>query len=339
MKNRRRLKKALLFGVVLFLLLNGVAYRHAYTMTHFARGGARTKGPAELTLRDRLAVLARGPRFPRPENERTPKSAGLDFETWRIPVHGPANGNDDVQLEAWYLRPPGPAADRRRVVVLFHGYADRKLSVLAEARAFLRLGFEAVLVDFRGSGGSSEDVTSIGFHEAEDVVAAVTFTKAQTHGPLTVWGVSMGGAAALRAVGALNLAVDRLIVEAPFSTLKSAVVNRFHGLGVPALPGLPELLIYWGGQQQGFNGFFHNPATYARTVRVPTLLLLGEEDQRVLMPEGRDIFESLGGVKTFETFPGLGHVSLLRGDRERWMRTVGTFMGVPEDVWKSAIGS
>lgn len=43
----------------------------------------------------------------------------------------------------------------------------------------------------------------------------------------------------------------------------------------------------WGGWQQGFNGFRHNPVDYARRVRVPTLLMQGDRDDRVSVAEAQ----------------------------------------------------
>lgn len=309
-------RKALVLGATAFTLLNVFAYGHAHSMTHFSASGVRTGRPETLTLLQKLRVAAAGVELPKPRNDQTPLDRGMPFETWTIPVE------PGVTLEAWSVR----ATEARGVVVLFHGYADRKSSVLAEAKAFLVQGWSPVLVDFRGSGGSSGDITSIGYHEGRDVEAAVGFVRARSAGaPLVVWGVSMGGAASLRAVGELGVSVDGLIVEAPFATLRSAVVNRFNSLGVPAW-GLADLLVFWGGRQHSFDGFAHNPVDYARGVRAPTLLLLGSRDERVLMPEGQAIFEALPAAKQFEVFEGLGHQSLVRGNRDQWTRVVSAFL-------------
>ena len=286
-------------------------------MTHFLQGGPRTGKPETLSLLQKLGVVATGVRIPKPRNEGTPLDRGMPFDIWAIPVE------PGIVLEAWAIRQKDP----KGVVVLFHGYADRKSSDLGEAKAFLDEGWTPVLVDLRGSGGSSGDTTSIGFHEARDVAAAVRFAREKfPRMPLVVWGASMGAAASLRAVGALETGVDGLLMEAPFATLRSAVVNRFQTLGVPTF-GLVDLFVFWGGEQQGFNGFAHNPVEYAAHVRAPTVLMLGSRDDRVLMPEGRAIFDALAGDKQFEIFEGLRHESLVKGKREQWLRVVRGFLG------------
>jgi uncharacterized protein len=314
---RRGARLGLAAFFIAAIALNGLAYSHARAMTHFSEDGVQTGRPETLSFAEKLEVAALGVRMAKRKNDRTPVDLELPFETWKIPVE------EGVILEAWDI----PRAERRGVVVLFHGYADRKSSVLAEARAFHLLGWETVLVDFRGSGGSSGNVTSIGFHEARDVAAALRAVRAKRPGEtLVLWGVSMGGAASLRAAGPLGEPVDALIVEAPFSTMRSAVVNRFRTYGVPTF-GLVDIFMFWGGRQQGFDAFAHNPVDYAKAVKTPTLFLLGADDKRVLQPEGWAVFNALAGEKKFELFEGLGHQSLLRGNRKHWVEIVGDFVG------------
>ncbi len=316
MSRLRRLRLAAGTLFLGFIGLNVLIYGQARTMTHFLPDGPRTGKPETLTFLQKARVALMGVRIPKPRNNATPLDRGMPFETWSIPVE------PGIVLEAWAIRPEAP----RGVIVLFHGYADRKSSDLSEARALYDLGWAPVLVDLRGSGGSSGDTTSIGFYEAADVAAAVRFVRERfPQQPLVVWGASMGAAASLRAVGALETRVDGLVMEAPFATLRSAVVNRFRTLGVPTF-GLVDLFVFWGGEQQGFNGFAHNPVEYAAHVHAPTVLMLGSRDDRVLMPEGRAIFEALAGEKQFEIFEGLRHESLVRGNHDQWVRVVGAFL-------------
>ena len=78
-------------------------------------------------------------------------------------------------MGAWYC----PASPEKPLVILFHGYAAEKSSVLNEASVFLELGLSVLLVDFRGSANSSESYTTVGYDEAEDVAAAVCYAKGQ----------------------------------------------------------------------------------------------------------------------------------------------------------------
>jgi pimeloyl-ACP methyl ester carboxylesterase len=292
------------------LLYNVVAYNHAYAMTHFREGGARTGNPETLSLTQKIRTLVLGVNIPKPANQRTPESLGLPFTTETF------QGNDG-KLEAWRIRCPQP----KGTVLLLHGYANCKQSLLQEARAFHDLGYEAVLLDFRGSGGSDGNETTIGIREADDV-AAVAHTLPK---PLILYGQSMGSAAILRALAYNQLQPQAAIVECPFDRLLSTAENRFAAMGVPAFPSA-RLLIFWGGIQLGFDGFSHNPVDYARSVHCPVLLMYGENDPRVTPEQAEAIYANLAGEKRIQLFPDAGHQSYLSANANLWQRSVAEFL-------------
>ncbi len=309
-----RLRRATLgLGVGVFALLNGMAILHGRSMTRFSAAGTRTPRAQDLSAAQKLGVVLTGVNVPRRINEEDPSAWSLPFERETFETR------DGLTLEAW--RVPAPSA--RGSVVLFHGYADRKASLLREAQAFHEMGYECLLVDFRGAGGSDGNVTSIGYHEAEDVLAAVAHAQRLGRPPLIVFGVSMGAAATLRAV-TLGASPDALVLQYPFATLREAITHRFAANGVPA--AIVPLFVFWGGVQQGFNGFRHNPAEYAASVAVPALLMQGDRDDRVSMSEARLILERLAGPKRLDIFEGVGHVSLLKAKPEQWTKTVSEFL-------------
>src|SRR5579871_3277165 len=140
----RRPRCLVVLVVALLLLVNVMTYVHARAMTTFAPGGRRSARPEELSALGKACILLTGVNLPRPVNDKTPAEFGLEYETVEI------RENNGVDLEAWRIR----CRDARAVVVMFHGYAASKSSLLTEALALHRLGCETLLVDFRGSGGS-----------------------------------------------------------------------------------------------------------------------------------------------------------------------------------------
>jgi uncharacterized protein len=298
------------------IVLNVAAFGHARALSRFSEGGTRTPLPEALSLRQKLHVLLTGANVPRPTNRRTPADAGLAFERHVFPgAHG-------LPIEAWYI----PQADSRGTVVLFHGHADSKISLMGPARTFQALGFETMLVDFYGSGGSGGHDTSVGFYEAEDVVAA--YEQAAGRGPtrpVVLYGVSMGAAAILKAVSDRQLRPSALILECPFDSLLTTVRHRFTARGLPAFPAA-DLLVFWGGVQQGYNALAFRPYECARGVVSPTLLMNGDADPWVTLDEARTIFDRLGGPKELHVFHGLGHQSFQRARPEDWTRAISVFL-------------
>lgn len=288
-------------GGLAMLLANALAYGAAWAA---CRRGLRS---AHGALRP-LGLPRSAPRLPSP--------LGLDFER-----HGFASA-DGTFLEAWLV----PRDGSRGVAVLFHGYGGSKDQMLREARAFRALGLDALLVDFRGSGGSEGSETSIGWHEARDVQAAVAYARTLPGSPRVIaYGISMGAAAVLKAEADGDLGAAGLVLECPFDRLLTTVNHRFEERSLPAFP-LSPLLVFWGGWRQGFDAFAHNPVDYARRARTPTLLLNGADDTYVTREEARSVARALDQRGRLVLCPGVGHASCLGRQAPLWRESVGGFL-------------
>ena len=313
---KRRLKAAAGLGLLLAVAANVVAFLHARAMTHFVSSGNRTLAPEELTAAQKLGVLFTGVRVPLPENRQTPHDFGMDYETVTF------SGAKGVTLEAWHTHQPSAPG----IVLMFPGYSASKDSLLPVAKVFHDLGYETLPVDFYGSGGSGGNETSIGYHEGEDVAAAFAWAqKLPGHPHIILYGASMGAAAILRAIHAHGIQPAEIILECPFDRLLTTTQNRFASMRLPAFP-FAQLLVFWGGVQQGFNGFKHNPAEYARSVHCPTLLMHGGRDPRVTVEQTGNIYVQLQGAKTLEQFNSLGHGSAVGNQSVEWRQSVRKFL-------------
>ena len=313
---RRWPRRWLVLALLLFAGLNGVAFMQAWRLTHFTTdGGPRTPDPARLTPAQKLAVLLTGVRNPKPRNDSLPAFA---VETVQLP--SPVG-----RLEAWYAAPAGPM---RGTVALFHGYASSKGHLLHEAATFRALGWAVLLVDEPGSGGSAGYRTTIGHDEAQAVVTAVRYLRGQPGGtsrPLVLYGVSMGAAAIMRAEAELGVRPTANILECPYGTMRQTVINRFRAMHAPVYP-VADLLLFWGGVQNGFWAYGLNPEEFARRIGTPTLLLWGTADQRVLPAETDRIFAHLAGPKRRVDFLGSGHEPYWHRHPQQWQQAVAGFL-------------
>lgn len=299
-----------------FALLNIIARNNARTMMIFTEGGARTVKPEDLPLIKKIMVLFAGVNVPRPTGAASPSD--LDRGTKNIAIQS----SDGARLGAWYL----DCGRSTPLAILFHGYATEKSRLIPEARIFLELGLSVMLVDFRGSGESSEAYTTIGLDEAHDVAAALRYARANLpHRTIVLYGQSMGAAAILRAIHSHGITPDAVILEAVFDSMLNTVRNRFEAMGVPSFPSA-ELLVYWGGRQAGYDGFKHNPADYAASVTCPALLMHGTDDPRARLGEGRRVYAAMRGVKIFKIFPSAGHEACAARFKDEWKKDVGTFL-------------
>lgn len=302
-----------------FAALNGLAYRHVRAMTHYATGGARTAKPESLSPFSKLCVLFAGVNLPRPEDERPPAVLASNAYALAIDVPG------GIKLSAWHAQCRGDAP----LVIFFHGYGNDKTRLPTEARNILAMGASVLLVDFRGSGGSSENYATLGALEAKDVVASVRYARdhlVQASPGIILYGQSMGSAAILRAIHEYGVHPDGVILESVFDTLLSTIRNRFGSMGVPSFPAA-ELMTFWGGRQFGFNGFAHNPVDYAESLECRALFLHGADDPRATLAEGRRVFDAAPcRRKRFVVFENAGHESYAAKWPDQWRNAVWPFI-------------
>lgn len=309
----RRLLGSLLLG---FIALNLLAFLHGRSMSRYSERGARTSPPETLNGFAKAKVLLTGATIPRPENTRSPADYGLDFETVYF------SGAFEVRLEAWHVRKGGS----RGIILMFHGHGAAKDSLLPAAEAFHELGWDCGLVDFHGSGGSGTGKTSVGWYEANDVAAAFRhFAPMYPEKPVVLYGASMGSTAILRAVHDLQVSPTGVVLELPFDRLLNAARTRFKAMHLPSWPAA-ELLVFYGGLSAGFNGFALNPASYARSVTCPALVLNGELDPRAPSAQAVAVFKNLAGPKTRRQFAGIGHRTLVQHDPKSWRATLSAFL-------------
>lgn len=280
-----------------FLALNGIGYIGAYITTHY-------KEPNNFELG-----------IPRPQNGASPADYNLQYTTHKIPI------NDNEWLDSWLIK----SSAAKGVVILFHGKDSSKSSLLDAAKILNSLNYDVLLVDFRGVGKSSGNQTTIGVAEAEDVVAAVNYTKQLNSQSIILYGISMGSAAILRAIAKDNIRPDAIILELPFSSLLDAIKIRIENANLPPSP-LAQLVVFWIGVQHGFNGFSHSSLEYAKAVNCPTSILVGGSDRNMEISEIEKLYQNLDVTKNMVIFPKAGHEVLARYDSELWSKTVRDFL-------------
>lgn len=311
-----RKSRTLLILLTLFVLLNFFAYMHARAMLNYGSYHGQSPEPARLTFLRKIKAVVAGVSSPRPETTAIMSTAEFPVDVVTLQT------TDGMQLEGWY----SPCDAAKGTVLCFHGYASSREAILPQAKFFRQLGYNVLLIDFRGSGGSQGHRTTIGCDESHDVAAAVGYVKSRGAAtPLILYGQSMGAAALLRAIAKNGITPDAVIIESVFDRMLTTVQNRFHLIGLPSFPGA-NLMVFWGGVHIGHWAFSHNPAEYAPHCTCPALVLHGELDVHAKLIEGQSVYEQLAGPKKMVVFPGVPHSSLIIAKRELWANSVQEFL-------------
>jgi len=176
-----------------------------------------------------------------------------------------------------------------------------------------------------GSGNSEGSQTSIGYHEANQVKTSVEYLSSIGEQNVFLFGTSMGAVAIMKAVYDNQLEVKALILECPFGTMYETVCARFDSMHVPTFP-MASLLLFWGGIQNKYWAFGHNPVKYAKKIDIPTLLLSGGKDQKVSLDEINRIYANLSGFKKLRIYQNAKHENYLNKYNSEWTQDVRSFL-------------
>lgn len=307
----RKYGKYLLRTVIaVFLLANIGAFFHARKFTHFDPKMTQIVDPSKVSFGQKLKIMFTGVSLPRPTTRMEPVKS---YKTIML--------QSNVKINCWEM-----VVDHSKgTVVLCHGYGGEKSDMLERAYVFMDMGYNVLLPDFMGAAVSEGIQCTIGYKEADNVKTCVDYLQQKGEKNICLMGSSMGAVAIMRACSIYKLQAKALILECPFGTMRQTVKNRFEMTGVPAFP-LSDLLVLWGGVQNGFNAFNHNPEDYAKKIKIPVLLLAGGKDDRVKAFEILNIYNNLAGKKRLKIYPLAGHESYLNKYGNQWMDDVGAFM-------------
>lgn len=298
--------------VSLFVLLNVVVIFHAYKFTHFYEPSEVQIIPQQnKTKWDVTKEILFG------INGIKNKNVAPD-STFAKVILTTSNG---LQLDAWHTIVP----TAKGTVAMFHGHGGNKAGIVAEARAFQKLGYSTLMVDFRAHGNSQGNTCTIGYNEAEDVKLAYDYLTNLNEKKIILYGISLGAATITKAIHDYALKPAKVILEMPFGSLSQAVAGRVKLMGLPAQP-IATLLTFWGGTIHGFWAYNNNPSDFAKSIQCPVLLQKGQQDNRVSNAETTAIFNNISTRKKLNIYANSGHQSLCTNEPDKWITEVANFL-------------
>lgn len=236
--------------------------------------------------------------FPFRAHDVTPGALGLAHEELRLRTE------DGVSLHGFFL----PATGSRRVVLVCHGNAGNVSHRLDRALLMQReLEADVLLFDYRGYGLSEGSPDEAGTYA--DARAAYGWLRERGQAPerIVLFGESLGAAVALEL--ALGAEARALVLESPFTSVPD--MARAHYWFLPVWPLVRTR--------------YDNLGKVAR-LRMPLLVLHGDQDEIVPFAQGRRVFEAAPEPKGFHAIRAAGHNdTYLVGGKGYW-RAFGAFL-------------
>jgi alpha-beta hydrolase superfamily lysophospholipase len=213
-------------------------------------------------------------------------------------------------------------------VIIFHGITLNKGRMLDEGHEFRSMGYNIMLVDFRGHGNSEGNTTTIGMREPEEVKLAYDYMVKRGEKKIFLYGLSMGAVVVTKAISDYQLNPSGIIIEMPFLSLQAYLraQARSHGFSGQQR-AFAFLTTFWVGVERGFNGYKHQTTRYAKNVHCPVLMQYAGKDAFVLRDEAEKIFGAIASAdKRLALYDRAQHESLVRFDPLRWRIEVGKFL-------------
>lgn len=227
----------------------------------------------------------------------TPQAYGLGFEPVGIRTE------DGETLHAWWV----PAKDPRGTILFFHGNAGNISHRIDYLLMFNRLGYAALIVDYRGYGKSTGTPSEEGtYRDASAAWRWLTQTRGLRPDDIVFVGESLGGAVA----GWLA------VRHPPRALVLMSTFTSAPDLGAQVYPFIPVRLI---------SRFSYDNRAYVGQIKVPVLIAHSREDDIIPFAHGRKIFEAASEPKQFLEMHG-GHNDGFIFMREEWVKTLAAFL-------------
>jgi pimeloyl-ACP methyl ester carboxylesterase len=192
---------------------------------------------------------------------------------------GTVGERDGTRLAVWRIAPSAPGAP---LIVFFYGNAGT-LSDFAEIGEELhRDGYGIVLASYRGYSGNPGAPSEAGLM---DDARAILDALPKGHGPVVLWGQSLGTGIAARMTAEGR--AGALILQSPYTSVMEVAAERF-----PIYP------VRWFMQDR------FDTLSLAPRIKVPVLIIHGTDDETVPYAMG---------VMLSRAFPNASFVSVLGG--------------------------
>ncbi len=201
----------------------------------------------------------------------TPASEGLPYENLTL------RSSDGVRLSAWYI---ASQVSKGSVIVL-HGNARNMSSDLDAVKMFHGLGFNVLIVDYRGYGKSEGSPDEQGtYRDAQAAWDWLVRSKQESPDRIVICGRSLGAAIAVEL--ALKSAPRALILEAAFTSLPDAAQDLY--------PYFPVKFL---------SRYRYDTLGKLKRIRCPILIVHSRDDELIPFRHAQRLYAVVSGKKDF----------------------------------------
>ena len=233
---------------------------------------------------------------------------------------------DGVRLKGWFV--PAPGGESGRTIIFCHGWASNRGEMLRDTWFLAEQGFNLFYFDFRASGESKGEISSVGYLETRDFDAAYEFlnnNRPHAAERAGVMGTSMGGSVAVYAA-AKYPELACLLAENTFLTYGGVVANwSWRRLKTPYFP-LVWLTLFFVRRKLKADPEPYSPLYNAPKVKAPALFINGDRDDLVPVADAERLYGVCGSEqKQMWMVAGASHAKCAEVGGEVYKKRVSAF--------------
>jgi uncharacterized protein len=233
----------------------------------------------------------------------TPADLGMD--QWEA-VEFPAS--DGVNLKGWFVSAEGD--DAKPTIIFMHGLGGNRADLLSQAAAVVENGYNALLFDVRNHGESEGTITTLAYHEINDVRGAVDYLLARDDvdgEKIGLVGHSMGAIASLIATAEIP-EIKAVVAEAGFKNIRGNTDSIIRALTGRAPVLSPDLVLMFVDQETGvpFSQISAIDKLGDITPR-PVLFAHGDADTIIDVANSQEMYDAAGDPKELYIVEGAEH--------------------------------
>lgn len=234
--------------------------------------------------------------------------------------------NQGLKQDAWYV----PAArETNKTVIVVHGFNNSKKDMKAYAWMFHELGYNVLMPDNMAHGKSQGQIIGYGWNDRLNIIKwAQLLVDKNAASQITLFGVSMGGAAVMMASGESNLPkqVVNIIEDCGYSSVWEELKYQ-----AKAMYSLPAFLILYevSSISKVRAGFSYGQASSIEQLKknkLPILFIHGDKDDFVPTKMVYDNFKASRGAKELYIAKGAQHAKSMESNPETYQKKISTFL-------------
>ncbi|WP_042683244.1 alpha/beta hydrolase [Anaerosalibacter massiliensis] len=236
--------------------------------------------------------------------------------------------NQGYKLNGTYVKNPKETKD---TVILVHGLARTRKSMLSTARLYLDKGFNVLVYDSRNNGESEGKDTTYGHFEKYDLDEWVKYiSRKNPGGNIGVHGRSMGAATALlhSELNEKHKKVKFYVSDCSYSDLK----DEFLYIGEKGKLTIPlDTIAFCASAVTKLKSNFKysdvSPRKSVKNVSTPIMFIHGKKDELVPVSMCKELFDSKNkGLKDIYIAENAGHGESLKNNRGEYKKRVYEFV-------------